>query len=222
MGEKKISKYPIFGINADLFKITDKTEARIKLNLPLDKKIVLQLGRATRNRGVDILIEKVWPELKKAGIYLFMVDAWEEDDCYQMAVDAGIPCLPAALYADVPVYFNAADLLIYLPFDDENLKFAGTSYVPLESLACGTPVVASTMRHFQGGEKQKGFRVPWKIEEIFPMAMELLNDPPSREECRELVLQYYNWKNVISQHIEIYNNLLRDYYKQSAPQIKSS
>ncbi len=86
-----------------------------------------------------------------------------------------------------------------------DLNFAGTSYVPLEAMVCGTPVVATTFHHFPGDEVEEVSRIPNRKKDVIPMIEELLAANVSRQRCREIVLKEFSWDNVIEKHWKLYN-----------------
>jgi glycosyltransferase involved in cell wall biosynthesis len=118
--------------------------------------------------------------------------------------DKGVFMTPYLHHTDLPDYYNAADMLYYLPHGELDLNFAGTSYVPLEAMACGTPVVATTFHHFPGDEVHEVSRIPKMKEEVIPMIEDLLAANVSRERCREVVLKHFSWDKVIKKYWDLY------------------
>jgi len=185
LGKDKVNKTAIFGVDFNIFKPMGKVEARKKLGLPLDKKIILQVGRAVKPRGVDLVLS-VWQKIQNPKLFLYMVDIHPDDELYDQVRNFCGNFCGKVNFIDLPFYYNAADLLIYLPYDDESLNFAGTSYVPLEAMACGTPVVATTLIHFPDAEIKTTCRVPRNESDVAPMVLDLLANPASSEQCRAL------------------------------------
>jgi glycosyltransferase involved in cell wall biosynthesis len=209
IGDEKVSKTPIFGVDMNVFRTLDKKESRLSLGFPLDKKVVLQVGRAMRYRGVDLVLE-MWKNIRSDRYYIFFVDTEAGDDLFSKVQEANIPFCGNVSFFDLAKYYSAADVLVYLPFDEESLNFAGTSYVPLEAMACGTSVVAPTLRHFPDEKIYSVCRVPMEKQQVNEMVLDLLENPPDPDKCRSLVQKHYNWDAVISRHLEIYEKLLAD------------
>lgn len=204
--KKPVSHMPNFGISRQhLFTIQDRTESRRKLGLPLDKKILLQVGRAWEERGFDWVMDIIDYFQKKTDYYLVFAGISNTDKYYQVLEDKGVFMTPYLHQSDLPIYYNAADLLYYLPHGKMDLAFAGTSYVPLEALACGTPVVATTFHHFPGVEAKEVSRIPKVREDVIPMIEDLLFANIERERCRSIVLKYFSWDAVIEKYWKIYN-----------------
>ena len=207
MFKKPASQIPRFGIPREKdFYIKDRKESRKKLGLPMDKKILLQVGRAIEARGFDWIMEIIDYFQKKEEFFLIFVGINESDPYYQPLKEKGVFMTPYLYHTDLLDYYNAADLLYYLPHGEMDLKFAGTSYVPLEAMVCGTPVVSTTFHHFPGDEVSQVSRIPEKKEDIIPMIEELLAKDVSRELCRQIVLEEFSWDVLIDRYWNIYTN----------------
>ena len=210
----RVSKCPIYGFDFEVFKRVPKKIARRKLNLPLDSKIMLSVSRAYINKGIGFVLN-AFSKLKGEGILLLMVDVQQKDSLYDKVVASGALHTGHVDYFSLPIYYSAADLLIYLPFDDDSLNFGGTSYVPLESLACGTPVVSTLLRHFPDPAIHRVARIPESPSDVVPMVKDILRNPPLPDDCRKLVYKYFNWDNVMRRHIDIYRDLFQRYYNRN-------
>jgi teichuronic acid biosynthesis glycosyltransferase TuaC len=106
------------GINFDLFKPMPRDEAREKLNLPRDKKLILWAGHYHRP-------EKRFDIVKKA-----VAIAREKDPSIDFVLVSGQP------HEVIPTYMNACDVLL-LVSDAE-----GSPMVVKEAMACNLPVVS--------------------------------------------------------------------------------
>jgi glycosyltransferase involved in cell wall biosynthesis len=201
-----VTHMPIFGISREhLFTIKDRVECRRRLGLPLNKKILLQVGRAIEARGFDWIMELIDHYKNKEDYFMVFAGINETDKYYQPLKDKGVFMTPYLNHADLPDYYNAADIFYYLPHGELDLNFAGTSYVPLEAMACGTPVVATTFHHFPGDAVHEVSRIPKMKEDVIPMIEDLLAANASRERCREIVLNHFSWDTVIEKYWALYN-----------------
>lgn len=211
--ETKISRVTPFGFDFDLFKPLDKTEARKKLGLSLNGKILLSIGRADPLKGVQHVV-KIYQQLKSEipGIELLCIDVQPGDLYFNLIRESEARFIGHVSYYDLPMYYSAADVLVYLPFDDESLNFAGPGYVNAEALACGIPVVSSLLVHYWDDCIYEVARVPDNIDDAVKMTHELLDNPPDPERCREISFKYFNWSYVMEHHLKVYNSLLRKYY----------
>lgn len=146
---EKISVIPC-GVNLQLFQPMDKLKARQKLGFG-DSKIILFVGRIERLKGIDKLI-RAMPYLKDIKPELVIVGEdgnrqGEMDSLKNLAKKLGIAdsvnFRGLVNYEELPDFYNAADVCV-LPSYYESFGL-----VPLESLACGTPVVATNVGDLQ-------------------------------------------------------------------------
>jgi D-inositol-3-phosphate glycosyltransferase len=139
----KISVIPC-GVNLDLFKPMDKSLARRNLDFG-GGKIILFVGRVERLKGIDKIIQAL-PLLSGEKPKLIIVG----EDGNRKGELAALKNLAENLklsdsvifsglidYNKLPLYYNAADVCIFPSY------YESFGLVPLESLACGTPVVAT-------------------------------------------------------------------------------
>lgn len=129
------------GIDAQLFRPRDRAEARRRLGLPPDKKIVLYVGRLEKEKGVVDLLD-AWhgPFKLRSDMELILVGdgtARAEAERRAAAPGGGIRLVGARPLAEIPDWLAACDVLT-LPSWNE-----GTPNVVLEALASGRRVVAS-------------------------------------------------------------------------------
>lgn len=131
------------GVNLRLFFPYDKIKARKILNLPLEKNIILYVGSLYSGKGVNYLIDAMeLLSLQCSDVLLYILGAGDLDNALQRKVrklnlQEKVVFLGNKPQTKVPRWMNAVDLLI-LPSVSEGLP----PVIP-ESLACGTPVVAS-------------------------------------------------------------------------------
>jgi len=105
------------GVDLDLFKPIPQEEARRALNLPSGQRIVLYAGRPGPEKRLDLIEEAV--AILRA-----------DDPRVYLLKLTGQP------YQMVPLYLNAADVLILAS------EFEGSPMVIKEALACDLPVVS--------------------------------------------------------------------------------
>lgn len=148
-----------YGINAKMFKPVDKEFARNLLNLPLDKKIVLfgAVGAMSDDRkGCRYLLSSL-KRVKGSNIELAVFGGSKQSkgDAFNIPVH-----FFGELSDDISLIllYSAADVMV-VPSLQENL-----SLTIMESLSCGTPVVAfniggngDMIDHKENGFLAKGF-----------------------------------------------------------------
>ena len=152
------------GINCQIFRPLERDDVRRTLQLPLDRKIVLWIGRFVTIKGVEFLIQAI-PEVmtQEPKTLLVLIGDGELEDqikasVEQLGVMDSVRFAGKILAEDIPLWLNAADIFI-LPSLNE-----GRPNVILEAMACETPVLATNV----GGipelvkDGQNGFLVPAK------------------------------------------------------------
>ena len=132
--------------NLDLFRLTDKAVARQRLGFDEDESIVLYVGRFDPIKGIDRLLEAMayLKRLKRTRVVIIGGDGPgtpEYQNLQQLSAKFGIQksvhFVGRVEQDQLPPYYNAADALV-VPSYYESFGLVG-----LESLACGTPVVAT-------------------------------------------------------------------------------
>jgi D-inositol-3-phosphate glycosyltransferase len=133
------------GVNIELFQPVDKAVAKQKLGLGAEK-ILLFVGRIDPLKGIDKLL-KTMPLLKNHENLKLVVVGGDENSRLELE---GLKKLAANLnivdsidfrglvkQEQLPYFYSAADVCIVPSY------YESFGLVPLESLACGTPVVAT-------------------------------------------------------------------------------
>lgn len=144
ISEKKLTVIPN-GVDIDKFCPAPKEQARSKLTLPLNKKIILSVGHLTSNKGFDLLIKALKilsGESREENLRLVIVgEGSARKDLEQLIsslqLNGRVRLVGAVPHQELYLWYSAADLFC-LASDKE-----GWPNVLLESLACGTPVVAT-------------------------------------------------------------------------------
>ena len=105
------------GIDFDLFRLMPRDEARRRLGLPPDERLVLFVGNPQQAR-------KRYPLAKAA------IDVLNQRLPVKLVVGWGVP------HTDIPVYMAACDALVFTSMQE------GSPNVVKEALACNLPVVS--------------------------------------------------------------------------------
>src|SRR5207247_872477 len=126
----------------------------------------------------------------------------------QLNISEKVTFLDAIPHADLPLYYNAADVCVVPSY------YESFGMVALEAMACGVPVIASRV----GGLKETvqdgrtGYLIPWRCPEPFAERLDLLltNETLRRslgEEARQ-VAQAYCWPAIAAQVEDVYHDLV--------------
>jgi len=148
INEEKVLVSPD-GVNLERFTLNiDRAEARKKVGLPMDKKIILYSGSFYSYdwKGVDILLEV--SKYLSGDCLVVLVGEYENKlaemkDKYK---SGKIILLGQKSYAEVPDYLKSADVLVLPNKKGDAVSEKYTSPLKLfEYMASGTPIVASNL-----------------------------------------------------------------------------
>jgi len=117
-------------------RIASKEQIRDILHLPINKRIVLFVGRISHEKGADILEEIIRETNKVSTNHLFVIIG---EGRYKQSISTleNTKCVGMVPFMKISDYYLAADLLVF-PSRRE-----GVPNVILESLICGLPIACS-------------------------------------------------------------------------------
>lgn len=131
-------------VDTDRFGLGSRKEARETLGLPQDRFVVLTVRRLARRMGLERILDAVSEERSRDRLWLIggrgllhgeLSDAIRKRDLSRRVVLLG--SIPDTI---LPLYYQAADVFV-LP----SASLEGFGLVLLESLASGTPVLATAV-----------------------------------------------------------------------------
>jgi teichuronic acid biosynthesis glycosyltransferase TuaC len=133
------------GVDVGKFYRVPKSEARKRLGLPKDKKVVLSVGGLIPRKGVDLLIQAVNMVMSASdmkNLHLAIVgEGPSRETLTKLASSLGrsnaVQFAGAIPHEELYLWYSAADCFCLASSRE------GWPNVILESLACGTPVVAA-------------------------------------------------------------------------------
>jgi glycosyltransferase involved in cell wall biosynthesis len=213
------------GFDQKEFHPVSKMIARLKLDLQPEEKIILQLGRMVKRKGVDNVIKAVSCLLKKKEIPIRLIIVGGESDdpdpektpeigrLQQLVNEENIE--GKVLFAgrkgreDLKLYYNAADVFVSTPW------YEPFGITPLEAMACGTPVIGSNV----GGIKysvehgKTGFLVPPNEPEVLAHRLSELLTKAELHQFMSLnsikrVNGFFTWEKVSSMIASVYSDLI--------------
>jgi glycosyltransferase involved in cell wall biosynthesis len=127
----------LMGVDIGLFRPVDREAVRARLGL--SGTVLLSVGHLTRRKGHHLAIEAL-PELPGATL-LIAGDGWYEAGLRALAAAHGVAGRVRFLghvdQEELPDYYGAADALVLASSRE------GIANVLIESMACGTPVIAT-------------------------------------------------------------------------------
>ncbi len=143
---RKISVVPC-GVNLEQFKILDKAQARQYLSFDNDK-IILFVGRIDPLKGIDKLIKALSYLRNIPRLKLMVIGGGERSQheieqlqklAFNLKVQDSVTFLDLVKHEQLPYFYSASDACVVPSY------YESSGLVALESLACGTPVVATAV-----------------------------------------------------------------------------
>jgi len=213
----KVSIVPC-GVNVGLFKPTMRDIARSYTGLNGDR-IILFVGRIVPQKGIDKLVKAMSCLQDRQGIRLVVIGGDDrsraeiqrlKDLARSLRIDDSVSFLGLIAHDELPFFYSAADVCV-VPSYHESFGL-----VVLESLACGTPVVATKVggaetliRPGETGYLVKNNDPHCLADSISRLMLELL----SRQELTSLIrasVTKYCWPNIADALVAEYRTVLGD------------
>ena len=204
------------GVNLDLFRPFDKAMARQRLGFAPDESIVLFVGRFAPVKGIDRLLEAVAHLQHQQKLRLVIVGGDGHNTpgsqtlqrlSQNLGIGNSVTFAGRIKQDSLPPYYNAADVLV-VPS-----RYESFGLVALESLASGTPVVATRVGAMEAilREGETGHVVSNGSPRLLAEGIEQFVSGPqllSADAIRSTVLRF-SWANVASAIIGEYAAVLR-------------
>jgi D-inositol-3-phosphate glycosyltransferase len=214
------------GFNPYEFYPMDRLLARMVLNLNPAEYIILQLGRIVPRKGVDNVI-RAMGRLKRTSTAARLVIVGGESDSIDPASNPEIARLQQIASEEnvlemvtftgrkqrdiLKYYYAAADVFITTPW------YEPFGITPLESMACGTPVIGSNVGgiKFTVEDGKCGYLVPPNDPDALAIKMyELLHDETLRLKMKENSIKRVNtlftWSKVAELMALLYERILQE------------
>jgi len=166
------------GVDLDQFRPLDHDVARKRIGV-VDKKLILFVGRLDPLKGIDLLLRAVSLLEDDDNIQLCIVGGDLENDpeakrlsnlTQALGLSDKVRFEGLVPHEELPWYYNAAAVSVVPSY------YESFGLTVLESLACGTPVIASRV----GGipslvrDGETGYLVPWRRPESFAQRLEFI------------------------------------------------
>jgi D-inositol-3-phosphate glycosyltransferase len=218
------------GVDLDRFKPLDQRQARRRIGIPPDDRMILFVGRIQPLKGIDTLIRALAlakhrePELtQNICVSIIGGDPNPDSEVEQREVER-LNALRAELdIKDVVTFLGAKDQdsLVYYYAAAETVvmpsHYESFGMVALEAMACGTPVIASDVGglSFSIEDGFNGFLVPGRD----PTALAnkiilLLKYPDLRDQLSDQArtwVKRYSWVNIADEIEEVFQRTLNGF-----------
>ena len=173
----KVSLVPC-GVDLSVFRPLDQKMVRDRLGLN-GEKILLYVGRVEPLKGLDLLVETAAQMDSEDGVRVIVVGADVNGDremdrvkllAKERDLEGQIDFVGQVDHKELPLYYNAADVCVVPSY------YESFGLVALESMACGTPVVATRV----GGlstiiqHGRTGYLKPWRCPDAFANSVEMI------------------------------------------------
>lgn len=219
------------GTDIKRFGSVSKAEARQQLGIDPATKVVLYVGRFDKRKGIETLVRAMGQSSLRGQADLKLMiaggstpgksDGIERDRIEGIVAELGLTDMthfPGRLDVELPTYYAAADVVVvpshYEPF----------GLVPIEAMACRTPVVASNVGGLQFTivNEVTGLLVPPKDEAAFAQAIDrILSDSAWGNQlgqtARHRVEIAFSWDSVAGGLGYLYNNLMSEKTEPPTP-----
>lgn len=216
----KISTIPC-GVNTAEFYPVDRTEARQRLELPLDEPIVLQLGRLVPRKGVDNVVRAfaalVNEHASNARLLIVGGDGPDADPvrtpeigrlrliAAANGVEGRVMFTGARPRSALRNFYGAADVFVSTPW------YEPFGITPLEAMACGTPVIGSNVGgiKYTVADGETGFLVePNDPSALADRLRDILSDAALRRRMGrrslERIASHFTWEKVAGALLPLY------------------
>jgi len=219
------------GVNLDLFRPMDKAAARQRLGFDEDESIVLYVGRFDPIKGIDRLLEAMGylKHLKRMRLVIVGGDGPGTPEyqnlqqlCGKFGIQKSVRFVGRVEQNQLPPYYSAADALV-VPSYYESFGLVG-----LESLACGTPVVATRVGAME--DIIEDGKTGHVVADLTPRGLansieKIISNSAgpllSAHAIRASVLKY-GWSNVAAAVFNEYETVLREWLSEPARKISAS
>jgi len=192
------------GVNLEQFKPVSKEHARQHLGFDNDK-IILFVGRIDPLKGIDRLIKAI-PYLQNIqGLRLLVIGGGEHSQreikqlqklACNLNIQDSVTFLGLIKYEQLPYFYSAADVCVVSSY------YESFGLVALESLACGTPVVATDVGNLKSVIRQgeTGYVITDNTPHCLAGKIALLLSRPSADTESTLSIRAsvsrFGWSNI--------------------------
>ena len=206
------------GVNLDLFRPIGRETARCYLGLK-EERIILFVGRIIPLKGIDNLLKAMTYLERKEGIKLVVIGGDEhcqteverlKDLSRTLKIQESVIFLGLVKQEILPFFYSAANLCVVPSY------YESFGLVVLESLACGTPVVAtrvggaeSVIRHGETGYVVRN-NDPCHLADKIARVLSTSNGDADVGTVRASVVNY-SWSNITEAILAEYRSVLRDF-----------
>jgi len=215
---EKISVIPC-GVNLELFRQLDKEAARRSLGLN-GHNILLFVGRIDPLKGIDKLLMAL-PKLDTRRNLKLLVIGGDEDSqpeverlqrlSRSLHIQDSVTFAGIVEQKELPLYYSAADVCVIPSY------YESFGLVALESLACGTPIVATRVGGIESvvRQGQNGYMVednaPLRLADRIAALLSQKGSGMNSADSIRASVNGFSWSNIAEAIVPEYSAILREY-----------
>ncbi len=226
LDQKKIVEIPP-GVDLSHFYPIPKDEAKAAIGIPQDAEMLLFVGRIEPLKGIDTLLHALALmreecHLDKCSYHLAIIGGDAQDNigsggsemnrlkelCQSLGLNDMVVFLGKRDQSTLPYYYSAAEVLVMPSY------YESFGMVALESMACGTPVVAS----HTGGlaylvrNGENGFTVSGgNVKELAKRLTQLIINHELRRKIGQQAAEFaraYSWELISEKMMMLYDDVI--------------
>ena len=211
------------GVDIESFKPAPMEAVRKRLDLPLDKFIVLFTGNLVARKGVDVLLKAFHRGLAKEPDSLLVIlgDGSERGELETLASELGIGervrFAGFRMLPEMPSWYQACDLFVMPSWAE------GLSLSILEAMAAAKPVITSfptVGRHDAIVPGETGWLTQYgEVDQLAAVLQESMDRPELTRQmgqnARQAAEMFFSWHTIGERTLEVYRDVLseREYGK---------
>ncbi len=202
--EEKRIEYISNGVDTDAFhpvSAEERTALRKELQLPLDEKLILSIGRFVPKKGLDIFIGAADPT------YRLVVVSRGDFEPYIKKAPGRVTVLEPMPQEQLIKVYQACDVFVLAAAGEDVF-----SLVLMEAMACGLPVITSNdpfyLNYIDGERVKLVDPTPAAIRQAVKQILreKQLYDHMAQY-SRAMALERFNWDGRIQEYMKIYKRL---------------
>lgn len=197
------------GADTSRFKPIPQNEVREKLNLQVNRKIILFIGRLHPIKGPNFLIDaisQIVNEKKQKELLLILIGSGSmetrlKEQVTSLNISHNVLFAGGITHKEIPCWINASDV-VCVPSQSE-----GFPAVSVEALACGKPVIASNV----GGlpeiitNNDLGYLVePGDTCQLADAIKKALSREWDTDKIARYALERYSWQTIAQSTTDVY------------------
>jgi glycosyltransferase involved in cell wall biosynthesis len=212
---RKLIKIPHGILRLTRGKGITKKKARIKLNIPLDKKVILYFGNIRKYKGLDTLIEafSLIARQHNNAILIVAGKPWENWKKYEVLIQKHNLINKIKLFLDyipqseIRYFFSVSDLVV-LPYK----KFTSQSGVGMLALPFHKPLIVTEVGGLPELVLDKNLIVPPDNPQLLAERIsQVMKDEDLLKKFQKdsEVTTEFSWRNISENIVMVYEELLR-------------